>query len=101
MNSREELKSALPSAGHEPADPVGSLSRRSILAGVAAGTVAVVAAGQPAWATDAARPGSLRGPALRPADRRVVRAIRPGQAMGHLEALSEDIGPRIGGTQSE
>ena len=100
MNSREELKSTLPSADHAPADPVGSLSRRSILAGVA-GTVAVVAAGQPAWATDAARPGALRGPALRPADRRVVRAIRPGQAMRHLEALSEDIGPRIGGTQSE
>ena len=38
-----------------------TLSRRSLLAG-AAGGVAVVAAGQPAWAADVTRPGAVRGP---------------------------------------
>lgn len=81
-------------------DRRGSISRRSVLAGFA-GSVAVVATGQPAWAAGVQRPGALRAPALRAADRRVVTAIRPGQAIRHLVALSEDIGPRIGGTQSE
>ncbi len=97
MTSRDTTSATLPTLDQ---DPAGSLSRRSVLAGLA-GSVAVVAAGQPAWAADSQRPGALRGPALRAADRRVVRAIRPGQAMRHLEALSEDIGPRIGGTRSE
>lgn len=99
MTSREHTSTTLPTLEHDH-DGAGALSRRSVLAGLA-GSVAVVAAGQPAWATDAQRPGALRGPSLRAADGRVVRAIRPGRALRHLEALSEDIGPRIGGTRSE
>lgn len=76
------------------------LSRRRLLAG-AAGGVAVVAAGQPAWATDSTRPGAVRAPALANRDRLVVRAIRPARAMNDLRVLSESIGPRIGGTASE
>ncbi|WP_322920051.1 M28 family peptidase [Nocardioides renjunii] len=88
--------------GDAPADAPGSgaLSRRRLLAG-AAGGVALVAAGQPAWAADATRPGALRGPALRPRDNQVVRKIRPARALADLEVLSERIGPRIGGTASE
>ncbi len=76
------------------------LSRRGMLAG-AAGGLAVVAAGRPAWATDAPRPGSLRAPALTVRDSQVVRGIRPGRALDDLVHLSETIGPRIGGTASE
>lgn len=77
-----------------------TLSRRSLLAG-AAGGVAVVAAGQPAWAADAARPGAVRGPSLAVRDRLVVQGIRPSRALADLQVLSERIGPRIGGTASE
>lgn len=83
-----------------PGDPAGSVSRRGLLAG-AAGGVAVVAAGQPAWAADATRPGALRNPALGSRDRQVVRGIRPSRALSDLRVLSERIGPRIGGTASE
>ena len=76
------------------------LSRRGLLAG-AAGGAAVVASGQPAWATDSTRPGAMRAPALATRDRQVVRAIRPARAMSDLRVLSERIGPRIGGTASE
>ena len=88
---------ATTSAGSAP--PPG-LSRRGILAG-AAGGLAVVAAGRPAWATDSPRPGSLRAPGLSNRDSQVVRAIRPARAMDDLSVLSENIGPRIGGTESE
>lgn len=80
--------------------PSSALTRRSVVAGLA-GSAAVVAAGQPAWAADARRPGSVQAAALRPADRRVVAAIRPNRALRDLRRLSEDIGPRIGGTPSE
>jgi aminopeptidase YwaD len=83
---------------------LSTLSRRSLLAGAAsgvAGTVAVVAAGQPAWAVDATRPGAVRGPSLAVRDRQVVRGIRPSRALADLRVLSERIGPRIGGTASE
>ncbi len=99
MTSRE-FSTALSTPTPQPDGPGSSVSRRSLLAGLA-GSVAVVAAGQPAWAVDTHRPGALRAPALRPADRKIVNAIRPGQALRHLRALSEDIGPRIGGTASE
>lgn len=77
-----------------------ALSRRGLLAG-AAGGVALVAAGQPAWAADATRPGALRAPALDLRDQAVVRGIRPARALADLRVLSERIGPRIGGTASE
>ena len=83
-----------------PTHQTGTLSRRRLLAG-AAGGVAVVAAGQPAWAADATRPGAVRGPALRQRDNQVVRRIRPARALRDLRVLSEQIGPRIGGTASE
>ena len=67
------------------------LSRRSLLSGTAGG-VALVAAGQPAWATDTTRPGALRAPALATRDRQVVRAIRPARALSDLRVLSGDIG---------
>jgi aminopeptidase YwaD len=85
---------------HLPTHQPGALSRRGLLAG-AAGSVAIVAAGQPAWAVDATRPGALRGPALATRDRQVVRGIRPARALSDLRTLSERIGPRIGGTASE
>lgn len=77
-----------------------TLRRRSLLAG-AAGTVAVVAAGQPAWAADTTRPGAVRAPSLAVLDRQVVKGIRPSRALADLQVLSERIGPRIGGTASE
>ncbi|MGL5930796.1 MAG: M28 family peptidase, partial [Dermatophilaceae bacterium] len=67
----------------------------------AAASVALVAAGQPAWAAEATRPGARRGPALRPRDNQVVRRIRPARALADLRVLSEQIGPRIGGTSTE
>ena len=76
------------------------LSRRSLLGGLA-GSVAVVAAGQPAWAVDTHRPGALRAPSLRLGDEAVLRQIRPAEALRHLRELSVGIGPRIGGTGSE
>ncbi|MGL5911457.1 MAG: M20/M25/M40 family metallo-hydrolase, partial [Phycicoccus sp.] len=75
-------------------------SRRRVVAGAAA-TVALVTAGRPAWAADAARPGAVRRPALRPRDNQVVRRIRPARALTDLRVLSERIGPRIGGTSTE
>ncbi|MBD3923122.1 M20/M25/M40 family metallo-hydrolase [Nocardioides cavernae] len=85
---------------HQTPTHTPTLSRRKLLAG-AAGGVAVVAAGQPAWAADATRPGALRGPALAVRDRQVVSGIRPSRALADLRVLSERIGPRIGGTASE
>ncbi len=85
---------------HATTSPASGLSRRGMLAG-AAGGLAVVAAGRPAWATDSPRPGALRAPRLSNRDSQVVRAIRPARAMDDLSVLSENIGPRIGGTESE
>ncbi|NYE35503.1 hypothetical protein F4692_000607 [Nocardioides cavernae] len=80
-----------------------TLDRRRLLAGAAgaAGGVALVAAGQPAWAADTTRPGAVRPPVLRQRDTQVVRKIRPARALRDLRVLSEQIGPRIGGTASE
>ena len=49
------------------------------------------------------RPGRARcgRPRLSNRDSQVVRAIRPARAMDDLSVLSETIGPRIGGTESE
>lgn len=95
MISREDHRSALPT--DHP-----TVRRRTLLgsAGVAA-SVAVVAAGRPAWAADTVRPGARSAPRLRPGDRKVVSGIRPQRALDDLRVLSERIGPRIGGTPSE
>jgi hypothetical protein len=93
-------QSTLPPHDQPAADVPSGLSRRRLLTG-AAGGVAIVAAGQPAWAAGATRPGALRAPALRQRDNQVVRKIRPARALRDLRVLSEQIGPRIGGTASE
>ena len=102
QSSRDLLhRSALlnpPSTPHPRAN--ARLSRRSLLGGIA-GSVAVVVAGQPAWAVDTHRPGALRAPSLRAGDQSVLRQIRPAEALRHLRELSVGIGPRIGGTESE
>ncbi|MCH1866729.1 M20/M25/M40 family metallo-hydrolase [Nocardioides sp. CFH 31398] len=99
MPSRD-THSTLPTLDQPTHRSGGPLSRRTVLGGLA-GSVAVVAAGRPAWAVDSPRPGATRGPSLATVDRRVVREVRPEQLLRHLRALSEDIGPRIGGTRSE
>ncbi|MBC2931396.1 M28 family peptidase [Nocardioides sp. zg-1228] len=96
-------QSSLPTQPTQPTpsgQPAAALTRRKLLAG-AAGGVAIVAAGQPAWAADATRPGAVRGPSLAVRDRLVVKGIRPSRALSDLRVLSERIGPRIGGTASE
>ena len=84
-----------------PTHQTRTLSRRKLLAG-AAGGVAVVAAGQPAWAADATRPGAVRGPALAVRDSQVVQAASAPHARWPTCGCSpSSIGPRIGGTASE
>ena len=74
---------------HQTGTQTRTLSRRKLLAG-AAGGVAVVAAGQPAWAADATRPGAVRGPALAVRDSQVVKRhpplTRAGRPAGALRA---------------
>ncbi|WP_431728836.1 M28 family peptidase [Verrucosispora sp. TAA-831] len=68
---------------------------------VALGGAATVALPAPAWAADDTRPGAHRPPKLTPQDRKVIAQLSPRRALEHLKVLSEDIGPRIGGTESE
>ncbi|MEU2611805.1 M28 family peptidase [Micromonospora sp. NPDC007271] len=68
---------------------------------IALGGAATVALPAPAWAADDRRPGAYRPPALTPDDRKVVAQVSAERALSHLRVLSEDIGPRIGGTASE
>ncbi|MFI7075736.1 M28 family peptidase [Micromonospora sp. NPDC049903] len=68
---------------------------------VALGGAATVALPAPAWAADDKRPGAHRPPKLTPQDRKVIAQLSPRRALEHLKVLSEDIGPRIGGTESE
>ncbi len=77
-----------------------TVSRRSALAALI-GTGAATLLPMPAWAADDLRPGAARAPGLTPLDREVVGRIRVGRAIEHIRILSEDIGPRIGGTESE
>lgn len=98
-----ETRSTLPTPSTRSADrrdAAARMSRRGLISG-AAGGLAVVAAGRPAWAADSPRPGAVRPPALDTRDRQVVRGIRPARALDDLRVLSERIGPRIGGTASE
>ncbi|WP_092382177.1 M20/M25/M40 family metallo-hydrolase [Micromonospora phaseoli] len=68
---------------------------------VALGGAATVALPAPAWAAADHRPGAIRPPRLTPEDRKVVAQLSAKRALAHLKVLSEDIGPRIGGTDSE
>ncbi|MGC5031752.1 M28 family peptidase [Micromonospora sp. DT229] len=65
------------------------------------GAAATVALPVPAWAANDKRPGSHQAPKLTSDDRKVIAQISSRRALEHLVALSEGIGPRIGGTESE
>ncbi len=75
------------------------LTRRAALVGLAAGAAALLPA--PAWAATEQRPGAVRAPRFDAFDRRIVRELSAERALGHISELSEGIGPRIGGTESE
>ncbi|WP_189224667.1 M28 family peptidase [Saccharothrix coeruleofusca] len=74
------------------------MRRRHLLAGTAAG---VVALGLNPAAAHAQRPGASAAPDLHLGDLPVVGRVRARNAMEHLHVLSERIGQRIGGTESE
>ncbi|ONI72363.1 Zn-dependent exopeptidase M28 [Kribbella sp. ALI-6-A] len=78
------------------------LSRRGLLGAVAGATAATaLSAATPAWAADDPRPGAVRPPTLDSYDRQLVKSLSSDRALEHLKVLSEQIGPRIGGTVSE
>ncbi|MDR7275403.1 M28 family peptidase [Catenuloplanes atrovinosus] len=77
-----------------------SVDRRALLA-IAAGGLAGLAMPAPAWAVGDRRPGSVRMPALTPADRQVMTKLSVRRALADLRVLSEEIGPRVGGTAAE
>ncbi|TCO44498.1 peptidase M28-like protein [Kribbella antiqua] len=77
------------------------LSRRGLLGAVAGVTAATALPAAPAWAADDPRPGAVNRPNLDRYDRQIVANLSSERALRHLEVLSEDIGPRIGGTASE
>ncbi len=81
------------------ADTPGTFTRRTALVGLTAAAAALLPA--PAWAATDQRPGAVRAPRLDVFDRRIVREVSAERALGHISALSEGIGPRIGGTESE
>lgn len=82
-------------------DPVRSTVNRRRMLTIALGGAATVALPAPAWAADDQRPGAYRAPTLTPDDRKVIAQVSAERTLSHLRALSEDIGPRIGGTASE
>ncbi|GIJ29763.1 aminopeptidase [Micromonospora qiuiae] len=87
---------------HESSPSIGSsfFNRRRMLT-VALGGAATVALPAPAWAATDQRPGAHRPPVLTSDDRKVIAQLSTRRALEHLKVLSEDIGPRIGGTDSE
>jgi acetylornithine deacetylase/succinyl-diaminopimelate desuccinylase-like protein len=74
--------------------------RRDFLA-AAAGVAAVVANPASVLAATGQRPGAAALPDLDLGDFPVVARVRARKALEHLKVLSEKIGPRIGGTESE
>ncbi|SER17977.1 Peptidase family M28 [Lentzea xinjiangensis] len=76
------------------------MRRRDFLA-AAAGVAAVVANPSGALAATERKPGASGLPDLDLGDFPVVARVRARTALRHLEALSDRIGPRIGGTASE
>lgn len=76
------------------------LSRRGLLGAVAGVTAATALPAAPAWAADDQRPGAVRRPALDRYDHQIVKGLSSDRALRHLQVLSEQIGPRIGGTSS-
>ncbi len=88
---------------HDSSHSIGEsfLNRRRVLTVALGGAAATVALPAPAWAADDQRPGSVKAPKLTPQDRKVIAQVSTKKALEHLKVLSEDIGPRIGGTESE
>ncbi|WP_433493914.1 hypothetical protein ACQP26_22470 [Micromonospora sp. CA-248089] len=82
-------------------DITGSTVNRRRMLTIALGGAATVALPAPAWAADDSRPGSRRAPALTSDDRKIIAQVSAERALAHLRVLSEEIGPRIGGTASE
>lgn len=76
------------------------MRRRDFLA-AAAGAAVVVANPASALAATGQRPGASHTPDLGLGDFPVVARVRARRALEHLKVLSERIGPRIGGTESE
>ena len=76
------------------------MRRRDFLA-AAAGVAAVVANPASALAATEQRPGAAGLPDLNLGDFPVVARVRARKALEHLKVLSDRIGPRIGGTESE
>jgi aminopeptidase YwaD len=76
------------------------MRRRDFLA-AAAGVAAVVANPASALAATEQRPGAAGLPDLNLGDFPVVARVRARKALEHLKVLSDKIGPRIGGTESE
>jgi len=75
------------------------MRRRSVLTGAVAAAGAVTLGLNPA--ARAQRPGASRAPELLLGDFPVVGRVRARRAMEHLRVLSDRIGQRIGGTESE
>ncbi|WP_199440771.1 M28 family peptidase [Umezawaea beigongshangensis] len=82
---------------------MAALRRRDVLAGTAAlaGVAAVGLNPASALAATAPRTGASRAPHLLWSDLAVATRVRTHRAMEHLRVLSDDIGPRVGGTGAE
>lgn len=82
---------------------MAELRRRGLLAGAAAvaGIAALGLNPTAAAAARAQRPGASELPDLHLGDHAVVARVRARRALEHLRVLSERIGTRIGGTESE
>ncbi|MBO4206466.1 M28 family peptidase [Micromonospora echinofusca] len=91
--------------GDHPATPPTHLDRSTVnrrrMLTVALGGAATVALPTPTWAATDQRPGAHRPPTITPDDRKIIAQVSAERALSHLRVLSEDIGPRIGGTASE
>ncbi|MEW2357737.1 M20/M25/M40 family metallo-hydrolase [Spirillospora sp. NPDC029432] len=79
------------------------VERRDVLAGAAAlaGFAAVGLLPGTAAAATRQRPGAARPPALGTGDKAVVARVDARRALKHLKVLSDEIGWRIAGTESE
>ncbi|WP_086824706.1 M28 family peptidase [Allokutzneria sp. NRRL B-24872] len=80
-----------------------AVRRRDLLAGAAAlaGIATVGLVPGAAAAASRQRPGALQAPSLALGDRAIVGRASARKAMEHLEVLSNQIGPRVGGTSAE
>ncbi|MGP4028691.1 M28 family peptidase [Actinomadura sp. 3N407] len=82
---------------------MSEVKRRDLLAGAAAfaGFATVGLLPGTASAATRQRPGALRPPSLTPGDKAVVARVDARRALRHLKVLSDEIGWRIAGTETE